>query len=75
MLLAFFLLGICVPLEHDHLHPGEIEETIIESFDHGTLDPHPKRTTSSSQLHHLKGKGALVNYIIEWEWVSAESMK
>ncbi|KAJ6657736.1 hypothetical protein lerEdw1_001923 [Lerista edwardsae] len=51
--------GMCVPLEHDHLHPGEIE-TIIESFDHGTLDPHPKRTTSSSQLHHLKGQEGAV---------------
>ncbi|XP_066478377.1 dickkopf-related protein 1 [Tiliqua scincoides] len=48
--------GMCVPLEHDHLHPGEMEETVIENFDHGTLDPHPKRTTSSSQLHHLKGQ-------------------
>ncbi|XP_053160295.1 dickkopf-related protein 1 [Hemicordylus capensis] len=47
--------GICVPLDHN-FNPGEIEETIVESFDHGTLDPHLKKTTSSSRLHHLKGQ-------------------
>ena len=48
-------LGMCVPLEHDHLYLGEIEENIMENFDHGATDFHPKRTTSSSRLHHLKG--------------------
>uniref|UniRef100_A0A8D2J1N2 Dickkopf WNT signaling pathway inhibitor 1 n=1 Tax=Varanus komodoensis TaxID=61221 RepID=A0A8D2J1N2_VARKO len=48
--------GICTPVEHDQLHPGEIDETIIEDFDHDTLDPHFRRTTSSSQLHHPKGQ-------------------
>uniref|UniRef100_A0A8C4WBK8 Dickkopf WNT signaling pathway inhibitor 1 n=1 Tax=Gopherus evgoodei TaxID=1825980 RepID=A0A8C4WBK8_9SAUR len=50
--------GICVPSEQGHFHPGEMEETIIESFrpDHGIPDLHPKRTTSPSQLHHLKGQ-------------------
>lgn len=52
--------GMCVPSEQGHFLPGEMEETIIESFspDHGIPDLHPKRTTSPSQLHHLKGKGA-----------------
>ncbi|XP_044880110.1 dickkopf-related protein 1 [Mauremys mutica] len=50
--------GICVPSEQGHFLPGEMEETIIESFspDHGIPDLHPKRTTSPSQLHHLKGQ-------------------
>ncbi|XP_054839919.1 dickkopf-related protein 1 [Eublepharis macularius] len=48
--------GMCMPSEHDHFHPGDIEETLRENFEHGTLDPHPKRTTSSSRLHYLKGQ-------------------
>ncbi|CAM5129053.1 unnamed protein product [Eretmochelys imbricata] len=50
--------GMCVPSEQGHFLPGEMEETIIESFspDHGIPDLHPKRTTSPSQLHHLKGQ-------------------
>ncbi|XP_061491342.1 dickkopf-related protein 1 [Rhineura floridana] len=48
--------GICVQVEYDNIHPGEIEETIIENSDHGTLDPHAKRTTASFQLHHPKGE-------------------
>ncbi|XP_062989354.1 dickkopf-related protein 1 [Elgaria multicarinata webbii] len=48
--------GMCTPLEQDPFYPGDIEETIVENFDHDTLDPHHKRTTSSSQLHHLKGQ-------------------
>lgn len=46
-----------MPVEYDKFHPGEIEETIIENSDHGTLDLHPKRTTISSQFHYAKGKG------------------
>nr|XP_056706477.1 dickkopf-related protein 1 [Euleptes europaea] len=52
--------GMCMPSEHDHFHPGDIEETVLENFDHGTLYPHPKRTTSSSQLHFLKGQEGAV---------------
>ncbi|KAJ7324598.1 hypothetical protein JRQ81_017618 [Phrynocephalus forsythii] len=52
--------GMCVPLEHDQQHPGEIEESVIEYVDHGATDFHPKRTTSSSQLHHLKGQEGAV---------------
>ncbi|XP_048362096.1 dickkopf-related protein 1 [Sphaerodactylus townsendi] len=52
--------GMCMPSEHDHFHPGDIEETVLENFDHGTLYPHPKRTTSSSQLHYLKGQEGAV---------------
>ncbi|XP_053244587.1 dickkopf-related protein 1 [Podarcis raffonei] len=48
--------GICVPVEYDKFHPGEIEETVIENSDHGTLDLHPKRTTISSQFHYAKGE-------------------
>ncbi|XP_078247474.1 dickkopf-related protein 1 isoform X1 [Pogona vitticeps] len=52
--------GMCVPLEHDHFYLGEIEENIMENFDHGATDFHPKRTTSSSRLHHLKGQEGAV---------------
>ncbi|XP_015270747.1 PREDICTED: dickkopf-related protein 1 [Gekko japonicus] len=52
--------GMCMPSEHGHFHPGDIEETVLENFDHGTLDSHPKRTTSSSQLHYLKGQEGAV---------------
>ncbi|XP_069467408.1 dickkopf-related protein 1 [Ambystoma mexicanum] len=53
--------GLCVPndQEPEHVHFGDIEETILESFthhDHGTLDTQPKRTTSPSRIHHLKGR-------------------
>uniref|UniRef100_K7GBU1 Dickkopf WNT signaling pathway inhibitor 1 n=1 Tax=Pelodiscus sinensis TaxID=13735 RepID=K7GBU1_PELSI len=47
--------GMCVPTEQGHFNPGEMEETIIES-DHSIPDLHPKRTTSSSRLPHLKGQ-------------------
>ncbi|XP_067408866.1 dickkopf-related protein 1 [Emydura macquarii macquarii] len=50
--------GMCVPSEHGHFPPGEMEEIIIESFshEHGIPDMHPKRTTSPSRLHQLKGQ-------------------
>ncbi|KAK9400651.1 dickkopf-related protein 1 [Crotalus adamanteus] len=48
--------GMCV--EFDHFHPGRFE-IITENFDHGTLDSHLKRTTTSSQMYHIKGQGAV----------------
>ncbi|XP_063163905.1 dickkopf-related protein 1 [Candoia aspera] len=50
--------GMCA--DTDRFHPGKIEEIIIENFDHGTLDTHLKRTTTSSQLYHLKGQEGAV---------------
>nr|XP_060622820.1 dickkopf-related protein 1 [Anolis sagrei ordinatus] len=52
--------GICVPLEPDHLYHGEMEETIVENFDHGAAETHLKKTTSSSWLHHPKGQDGAV---------------
>ncbi|KAM6442335.1 dickkopf-related protein 1 [Liasis olivaceus] len=50
--------GMC--MEVDYFRPGKIEEIIIENFDRGTLDSHLKRTTTSSQLYHLKGQEGAV---------------
>ncbi|KAG8135356.1 hypothetical protein E2320_008376 [Naja naja] len=50
--------GMCV--EFDHFHPGRFEDIIIENFDHGTLDSHLKRTTTSSQMYHIKGQEGAV---------------
>lgn len=52
-----------MPSEHGHFHPGVVEETVLETFGHSTLDPHPKRATSSSQLHFLRGKGVLTELL------------
>ncbi|XP_034281849.1 dickkopf-related protein 1 [Pantherophis guttatus] len=50
--------GMCV--EFDHFHSGRFEEIIIENFDHGTVDSHLKRTTTSSQMYHIKGQEGAV---------------
>uniref|UniRef100_A0A8D0C9X2 Dickkopf WNT signaling pathway inhibitor 1 n=1 Tax=Salvator merianae TaxID=96440 RepID=A0A8D0C9X2_SALMN len=52
--------GICMLVEDEHFHPKEVEETIVESAGHGTVDPHSRRTTTSNRFHHTKGpEGAL----------------
>uniref|UniRef100_A0A8C8R4K4 Dickkopf WNT signaling pathway inhibitor 1 n=1 Tax=Pelusios castaneus TaxID=367368 RepID=A0A8C8R4K4_9SAUR len=54
--------GICVPSEHGHVPLEEMEEILIESFshEHGTPDMHPRRTTSPSRVHHLKGQESTI---------------
>ncbi|XP_072882901.1 dickkopf-related protein 1b [Hemitrygon akajei] len=46
--------GMCIPDDGEHIQ-GEIEETILETWD-ATVDAHPRKTTLSARPHRVKGQ-------------------